>query len=310
MSGRCVWNECVVVTPEPKFSSTNEVGPSTNSSVSPTATDSYKVSVSGESVRFTYADGANHVKMELNRVYSCAEYPYVVFGNSSYDHRLAYAADGYWYEYLTSQPPATTSYYSLRHTNTTANDHNSFNVAYISESDCKAGEVLGMKSSAYSTHLPENGIKFGKWYTYLGTDSIDPTAISINGAPRAGETLTVTVTPSGSKVYGGTVSYLYQYRINGGDWVDIQTATATSISFTVPDSAKTVQFRARAKDDIGFTSSDYVTSASAVVEQMKLWVGVNGTARKGTDLYVGVNGKARKVTAGYIGVNGKARRFL
>ena len=39
------------------------------------------------------------------------------------------------------------------------------------------------------------------------------------------------------------------------------------------------------------------------------YVGVNGLARKVTDLYVGVNGVARRVSKGYVGVNGVARQF-
>ena len=37
------------------------------------------------------------------------------------------------------------------------------------------------------------------------------------------------------------------------------------------------------------------------------YIGINGKARKFTDVYIGVNGKARKVKKIYIGVNGKAR---
>ena len=41
----------------------------------------------------------------------------------------------------------------------------------------------------------------------------------------------------------------------------------------------------------------------------KMYIGVNGVARKVKTPYVGVDGKARKVKAGYIGVNGVARQF-
>ena len=89
-----------------------------------------------------------------------------------------------------------------------------------------------------------------------------------------------------------------------------RSTSAASITFTIPANAKTLRFRARAQDDMGFTSATYVTGAAAGVERLNLWVGVNGKARKGVEMYVGVSGKARKVAAAYIGVNGKARRFL
>ena len=41
----------------------------------------------------------------------------------------------------------------------------------------------------------------------------------------------------------------------------------------------------------------------------KMYVGVNGVARKITSAYVGVNNIARKITKGYVGVGGIARQF-
>lgn len=41
----------------------------------------------------------------------------------------------------------------------------------------------------------------------------------------------------------------------------------------------------------------------------KMYIGVNGVARKVKTPYIGVDSKARKVKAGYIGVNGVARKF-
>lgn len=42
----------------------------------------------------------------------------------------------------------------------------------------------------------------------------------------------------------------------------------------------------------------------------KIYVGVNGKARKVRKMYVGVGGSAHKVKKGYIGVNGVARLFF
>ncbi len=175
------------------------------------------------------------------------------------------------------------------------------------------GTVISKVSSASKASYPTNsggGKKEDYWYTYLGSDTIDPTGITYpTDQLRPGDIVNAAISPR-APTYGGTISYLYQYQINGGSWVNIQTTTATSIDFTIPANAKTIRFRVRAQDNMGFTSATYVTGASVTVERLNAWIGVNGKARKGVELYVGVNGKARKVTAAYIGVNGKARRFL
>lgn len=174
-----------------------------------------------------------------------------------------------------------------------------------------AADLLGDVSGGNRSSYPGNGISGGYFYLYRGSDSIDP--LSINYPMdnlRPGDKITISVSKSSSIKYGGTISYLYQYQLNGGSWTNIQTTSAESISFTVPSNAKTIRFRVRAQDDMGFVSTTYVTGDTAGVERLNLWVGINGKAKKGAELYVGVNGKARKVVAAYIGVNGKARRFL
>ena len=101
-------------------------------------------------------------------------------------------------------------------------------------------------------------------YKYLGSDTIDPTAISYStNSPRPGESITVTVTPCGN-TYGGTIYYQYQYSTNGGStWVNAGDKTAdTNKSLIVLTNA--TQFRARvvASDNTGFTSSTYVTGVN------------------------------------------------
>lgn len=151
----------------------------------------------------------------------------------------------------------------------------------------------------------------GYWYIYKGSDSIDPTAITYPAEGlESGQQITVSVTPSSSNTYGGTVTYLYQYRRNGGNWVDLKTTTDTSASYTIPEGTTNIQFRVRASDNMGFTSTDYITGQNAAVSQLKAYIGINGKARKVDKLYVGVNGKAKQVIKGYIGVGSKAQRFL
>ena len=138
------------------------------------------------------------------------------------------------------------------------------------ESDVSYSSFKGYVSSGNPSAYPrvEGGdIKGGLAYHYLGSDSIDPTALTYSKTTLTqGEAITVTVTPR-SNTYGGTIYYQYQYSTNGGaSWTNAGAkTTAVSMSITVPSNA--AQFRARvlASDDIGFTSTDYVTGASLTV---------------------------------------------
>lgn len=112
---------------------------------------------------------------------------------------------------------------------------------------------------------------------------------------------------------GYEVSYLYQYSVDGGrTWTTTGDITIeTQLDIIVPESAEQFMARVRAQDDIGFTSADYVTGANLEVQTMRLWVGVDGAARRGRKLWVGVDGAARPVTRAWVGdENGKARRWF
>lgn len=175
------------------------------------------------------------------------------------------------------------------------------------------GDFLKNLSNSSSSHYPTNGVSGNYWYTYVGSDNIDPISISYPTEEISpGTAITVKISPSTSKKYGGTVSYLYQYSVDGGStWNNSGgSTTSTSKSITIPTNAKQFRVRVRAEDNLGFTSTTYVTGSNFETQSLQLWVGVSGKARKGTDMWVGVNGKARKVVEAYVGVNGKARRFF
>lgn len=125
--------------------------------------------------------------------------------------------------------------------------------------------LQGYASSANSGRYPQDGVSGNVWYTKQGSDNIDPTACSIPSTIMGGTEITITVTPGTGKVYEGTVSYLYQVKLGDADWTTIATTTATSKNYTVPYGTTTFQVRVQAKDDIGFTSSDYVTSSAVTV---------------------------------------------
>lgn len=116
--------------------------------------------------------------------------------------------------------------------------------------------------SAYDTTQLVGGYR----YIYSGSDNIDPSAVSSPADPRGGQSTTVTVTPSTGKIYDGTVSYRYEYSVNGGtSWVLIGTTTETSQTVTIPEGSPSFQARVRAQDDLGFTSTTYVYSSAVTV---------------------------------------------
>ena len=132
------------------------------------------------------------------------------------------------------------------------------------------GTFISDISSNSSTAYPKEtgGAELGDfWYTYKGSDSINLTAITYSkNDPKQGETITATISPS-SNIYGGTIYYKYQYSANGGSsWVDAGTKTTeTSQSFTVPANAAQFRVRVQASDNMGFTSTTYVTGANLTV---------------------------------------------
>ena len=110
-----------------------------------------------------------------------------------------------------------------------------------------------------SRYSYSNGYSGGDYYTYQGSDNIDPAAVNLPENIRGGSVVNVSVNPSAGQKYEGLISYQYQYRLDGGNWVTIGTS-GVSESFTVPNGTQTVQVRVRAQDDLGFVSNDWITS--------------------------------------------------
>ena len=125
--------------------------------------------------------------------------------------------------------------------------------------------IAGYASSANSAQYPADGVSGNSWYTEQGSDNIDASAVSIPSTIMGGTQITITVTPGTGKVYAGTVSYIYQVKLGSGSWTTIATTTATTRTYTVPYGTESIQVRVQAKDDIGFTSSDYATSSAVTV---------------------------------------------
>ena len=125
------------------------------------------------------------------------------------------------------------------------------------------GSLIG-QISASSQRYPTNGASGSYWYVYRGSDNIDP-SISYDSKQILTKEVTISLTPSTAIQYGGTITYDYQVNIDGTDWVDIGSTTATSMNYTIPATATQFRARVRARDNMGFTSTTWVTGPLATV---------------------------------------------
>ena len=123
------------------------------------------------------------------------------------------------------------------------------------------GTYLDQRSNASSGYYPSNDEDGGYYYVRQGSDQVDPTAVTVPDDIDDGTTIQISITPNTGKTFGGTISYTYQYRYDGGSWQTLSTTTATTVSLAVPKGQySTLEVRVRAQDDMGFTSSTWVSS--------------------------------------------------
>lgn len=128
------------------------------------------------------------------------------------------------------------------------------------------GTLVGYSSSSSRSAHPDNQWDGTYWYVYSGQDSIDPAGVSIPDEITGGTSIVVSVSPGSGKTQGGTVSYSYQYKFgDNGAWSSLITTTATQYMLAIPIGTTNVQVRIQARDDIGFTSSDYYYSDTVEV---------------------------------------------
>lgn len=143
-------------------------------------------------------------------------------------------------------------------------DH--YSRASIRQSISQGGTNYGPVTNASSGAYPNNSSSGDRWYVYQGADTIDPASVTIPASIQGGTSIDITVAPSTGKKYGGTVSYTYQYRLNGGAWQALSgPTTATTQQLTVPKGTASVQVQVRAQDNLGFTSSTWVASETVAV---------------------------------------------
>lgn len=149
-------------------------------------------------------------------------------------------------------------------------------------SNTKLSDVSSPDSGAY----PQNGVSGSNWYEYEGSDNIDPSSVSIPADIMPGQQIAITVTPGTGKVYGGTVSYQYQVKLDGGAWQTVATTTATTQGYTVPAGTQSIQARVVASDNMGFTSDTYVASAAVTVVGAPASITVPGAAMPGQSIAI------------------------
>lgn len=184
---------------------------------------------------------------------------------------------------------------------------------YKTGGEITRGSTL-LNTSASITRLDSGAYYSGgwKWRVYKGSDTIDPLSVTYReNTLYKGEPVSVQI-EARTPTYGGTISYQYQYSVDGGKtWTNAGSKTTeTSLEITVPAEAKQFQARVLASDNYGFTSTTYVYGPASGVSQLKAYGGRDGKARSVLKMYSGVNGKARTVVKGYIGIGRKARKFL
>ena len=128
------------------------------------------------------------------------------------------------------------------------------------------GSYIDQRSNASSGAYPSNDESGGYYYVRQGSDQVDPTAVTVPDGIDDGTTIQISLTPNTGKTFGGTISYTYQYRYDGGSWQTLSTTTATTVSLAVPkDQYSTLEVRVRAQDDMGFTSNTWVSSGSKTI---------------------------------------------
>lgn len=167
------------------------------------------------------------------------------------------------------------------------------------------GTSVTVKATASS------GYRFSRWteggatvssnasYTFTVTQNRTLTAVFSKILPSY--RITVTASPAN----GGTVS-------GGGSYESGRSATVRATP------AADFLFVEWQEDGVAvstnptytFTVSKARTLTAVFKRKLSAYVGIEGKARKATNLYVGVDGKARKVVRAYIGVDGKAQKFL
>ena len=156
-------------------------------------------------------------------------------------------------------------------------------------------EFQNYVSSRTSSSYPSFDLDSDGYFYYAeDQDNIDPDGVTIPDLILYGDTITITVDPSGDAEASnyGTISYRYERSVDGGQsWQLITTTPNLTQTFKIPDDATKIKFRVRAQDNIGYTSADYVESKEVTISAAgSLAISGEdkdlGTITSGIDFYV------------------------
>lgn len=136
---------------------------------------------------------------------------------------------------------------------------------YISYGIIKGSAFQGNASATNVDAYPTNDYSGEIWYVSLGSDTIDPSAVTYDASTViAGDTVTVVISPSAGNIYGGTITYIIETNTDEAGWEPYMETTSTSFTFTIPEEAVSWRCRVKAKDNTGFTSDTYVYGNNAI----------------------------------------------
>ena len=211
----------------------------------------------------SYAIGSGYYFSKYSGSYSTTGNSYYTFENQS----LIVRGAGYitatsgamyygprWQEYTASNLVNGSN--TIKYTTTTTQEQYTYYVR---------GSLTGYVTSSNSGQYPSDDYTGSNWYVKLGSDSIDAKSVTIPSQIDGGTMINISIEPATNLLGNTTISYVIQYRFNDGTWTTLTTTTTTQYTLSVPMDTQTVQVRVQAKDNLGFTSTDYTTSETVSV---------------------------------------------
>ena len=211
----------------------------------------------------SYAIGSGYYFSKYSGSYSTTGNSYYTFKNQSFIVRGAgyiTATSGAmyygsrWQEYTASN--LVNGSKTIKYTTTTTQEQYSYYVR---------GSLTGYVTSSNRGQYPSDDYTGSNWYVRLGSDSIDAKSVTIPSQIDGGTMINISIEPATNLLGSTTISYVIQYKFNDGTWTTLTTTTTTQYTLSVPMDTQTVQVRVQAKDNAGFTSTDYTTSETVSV---------------------------------------------
>ena len=215
----------------------------------------------------SYYPSGNSINADDYSSYSATSYPYAIdTDNRSVLYQAASGAKQ-WYITQNNEDGSRRGYYALVQADTIESDGTykgvSFTRYYIDYEQSQGAKIDNIATPT-SDQYPSNGVSGSYWYVYQGQDNIDP-SISYDTKQILTKETTIKLTKSTAIQYGGTITYDYQVCVDGSSWIAVGSSTALSMNYTIPATATQFQARVRARDNMGFTSSTWVTGPLATV---------------------------------------------